>query len=135
MPISFSISDTFSIAAALIIGPAAGASTAAVDGLMLSFRMQDSARTTRRMLFNLAAPALAVWIASEVFFASAGPHILIDGVWRVPRLFALLTLFGVLNLGLSTGLVACVVGLEARKSPIAIWREHFLGLWVTYLGG
>jgi putative nucleotidyltransferase with HDIG domain len=30
--------------------------------------------------------------------------------------------------------VAAAVGLETRKSPIAIWREHFVGLWVTYLG-
>ena len=44
-------------------------------------------------------------------------------------------LFGAVNFGLSTGLVAAAVGLEARKSPIAIWREHFVGLWVTYLGG
>src|SRR4029079_12699781 len=46
--ISFSISDTFSTAAALLVGPAAGALTAALDGLMLSFRMQSSSRTLRR---------------------------------------------------------------------------------------
>src|SRR4051812_15423758 len=44
MPISFSISDTFSIAAGLLIGPAAGAVTAAVDGLLLSFGMKSSTR-------------------------------------------------------------------------------------------
>jgi hypothetical protein len=32
MPISFSISDTFNIAAALLFGPSAGAITAALDG-------------------------------------------------------------------------------------------------------
>src|SRR6185503_551181 len=58
MPISFSISDTFSTAAALVIGPAAGAFTAALDGLILSFRMQSSMRTPRRVLFNTAAPAV-----------------------------------------------------------------------------
>jgi putative nucleotidyltransferase with HDIG domain len=135
MEITFSISDTFSTAAALIIGPAAGAVTAAVDGLMLSFRMQESIRTVRRVLFNLAAPAVAVWVASQAFFAAAGSQVLVDGPLRVPRLFALLALFGVLNFGISTGLVAAAMGLDARKSPLEIWREHFLGLWLTHLGG
>src|SRR5262245_2233722 len=134
MPISFSISDTFSTAGALIIGPAAGAVIAAVDGLMLSFRMQDSKRTTQRVLFNLAAPAVGVWVAAEAFFRFAGSQVLTDGPFRIPRLIALLMLFGVVNFGLSTGLVAAAVGLETRKSPIAVWREHFVGLWVTYLG-
>ena len=134
MPISFSMSDTFSTAAALLIGPAAGTVTAAVDGLMLSFRMQSSKYTARRILFNLAAPAIAVWLAAKAFFGLAGGHILIDGPWRVPRLIGLLLLFGVVNFGLGTGLVAAAVGLETRKSPIAVWREHFVGLWVTYLG-
>jgi putative nucleotidyltransferase with HDIG domain len=134
MPISFSISDTFSTAAALLIGPAAGAFTAALDGLMLSFRMQSSQRTLRRVLFNTAAPAVGIWIASLAFNAAAGPQLLIDGPWRVPRLFAVLLLFAVLNFGISTGLVAAAVGLDAHKSPIAVWKEHFLGLWLTYLG-
>src|SRR5688572_29972310 len=134
MPISFSISDTFSAAAALLIGPAAGAVNAAVDGLMLSFRMQSSTRALRRILFNLAEPAFAVWLAAKAFFWLAGPQLLIEGPWRVPRLIGLLMLFGVINFGLSTGLVAAAVGLETRKSPIAVWREHFVGLWVTHLG-
>ena len=134
MPISFSISDTFSTAGALMIGPAAGAVVAAVDGLMLSFRMQSSKRTMARVLFNLAAPAVAVWVAAEAFFNVAGSQVLTDGPFRIPRLIGLLTVFGVVNFGLGTGLVASAVGLETRKSPYAIWREHFVGLWVTYLG-
>ena len=132
--VSFSISDTFSTAAALVIGPAAGAFTAALDGLILSFGMQKSSRTARRILFNAAAPAVGIWTASQVFFAVAGPQIVIDGPWRVPRLFALLAIFCLLNFGVSTGLVAAAVGLDARKSPVAIWKEHFLGLWLTHLG-
>jgi putative nucleotidyltransferase with HDIG domain len=134
MEISFSISDTFSTAAALLIGPAAGAVTAAVDGLMLSFRMQSSKRTASRMLFNLAAPAVGVWVAAEAFFGLAGSQVVTGGPFRIPRLLGLLLLFGIVNFGVSTGLIAAAVGLESRKSPIAIWREHFVGLWVTYLG-
>src|ERR1700680_440265 len=48
MPISFSISDTFNIAAALLFGPSAGAITAALDGLMLSSRMARISRSIDR---------------------------------------------------------------------------------------
>src|SRR5438067_2808146 len=58
MPISFSISDTFSIAACLLFGPSAGAVTAALDGLVLSFRMETSRPSIDRALFNMAAPAI-----------------------------------------------------------------------------
>jgi len=134
MEISFSISDTFSTAAALLVGPAAGVFTAALDGLMLSFRMQSSSRTVRRVLFNTAAPAVGIWTASQAFVAVAGTQVLIDGPFRVPRLFALLLIFSILNFGISTGLVAAAMGLDAHKSPVAIWKEHFFGLWLTYLG-
>src|SRR4029079_1511780 len=67
-------------------------------------------------------------------FAAAGPQVVTDGPMRVPRLFALLALFALLNYGISTGLVAAVIGLDVRKSPLAVWKEHFLGLWLTYLG-
>ena len=43
-PINFSISDIFTIAAALLFGPSAGAGTAAVDGFVLSARMDADQR-------------------------------------------------------------------------------------------
>jgi putative nucleotidyltransferase with HDIG domain len=135
MPISFSISDTFSIGAALLVGPSAGAVTAALDGLLLSFRMKSSARTSRRVLFNLAAPAVANWAAAQIFLILSGSRLIIDGPLRLPRLFCLLAVFGLVNFGLSTGLVATAIGLERRKPVMGIFREHFLGLWVTHLGG
>ena len=74
MPISFSISDTFNIAAALLFGPSAGAITAALDGLVLSSRMESSSRSVDRVLFNMAAPTVALWVAAQVFFALGGNH-------------------------------------------------------------
>ena len=135
MEISFSISDTFSTAAALLIGPAAGAFTAALDGLMLSFRMQSSTRTRApRAVQPGGAGGGHLGGVAGVLRGWPARRSLIDGPFRVPRLFALLALFGVLNFGISTGLVAAAVGLEARKSPLAIWKEHFLGLWLTLSG-
>src|SRR4051812_1871052 len=68
-PINFSISDIFNIVAALLFGPAAGAITAAVDGLVLSARMDKNQRSIDRVLFNMAAVTIAVWVAAQVFFA------------------------------------------------------------------
>src|SRR5688572_2371765 len=49
MPISFSISDTFNIAAALLFGPSAGVIAAALDGLVLSSRMASTRRSIDRV--------------------------------------------------------------------------------------
>ncbi|MGH9348605.1 MAG: HD domain-containing phosphohydrolase [Vicinamibacterales bacterium] len=133
--ISFSISDTFSIAAALLFGPSAGAITAGLDGLVLSCQMSVSRRTADRFLFNIAAPAIGTWSAAQVFFYLAGDGPLLDGAWGALRLLVLLTLFGVLDFGINTGLVARAVSFEQRRPILAFWREHFSGLWVSYFGG
>jgi putative nucleotidyltransferase with HDIG domain len=133
--ISFSISDTFSIAAALLFGPSAGATTAALDGLVLSYRMLTSRRSARRVLFNMAALAVATWIAARVFFVLAGDGPLLQRPGDALRLLALLTLFGVLDFGLNTGIVATAVSFEQRRPVLPFWREHFSGLWVSYFGG
>jgi putative nucleotidyltransferase with HDIG domain len=133
--ISFSISDTFSIVAALIVGPSAGAITAALDGLVLSWHMKNSRRTAERVCFNAAVPALATWIAAEAFVLLGGSHTPIDGLSSALALMAMLGIFGILVFGLNTGLVAVAISLERHESVVAIWRRHFASLWVTYLGG
>ena len=74
IPASFSISDTFTIAAALLFGPAAGAVTVAVDALVMSLRLAAGGRQPARVrvLFNVTVPPLTMWIAAQVFFTSAG---------------------------------------------------------------
>jgi putative nucleotidyltransferase with HDIG domain len=134
MPISFSISDTFNIAAALVFGPSAGAIAAALDGLVLSSRMASTRRSIDRVLFNMAAPAIALWIASQVFFALGGNQPL-EGPLSALRLLALLTLFGTLDFSLNSGIVAAAISLDRRQPILAIWREHLAGVWITYFGG
>src|SRR6476620_3970420 len=51
-PASFSLSDTFSILAALLFGPAAGALLVALDGLVQSSRIRISTPTFERVAFN-----------------------------------------------------------------------------------
>jgi putative nucleotidyltransferase with HDIG domain len=134
MPISFSISDMFNIAAALLFGPSAGAITAALDGLTLTSRMASIHRSLDRVLFNMAAPTVALWIASQVFFALGGDRPL-EGPLSALRLLALLTLFGTLDFSLNSVIVAVAVSFDRRQPILSIWREHLSGVWITYFGG
>jgi putative nucleotidyltransferase with HDIG domain len=135
MPISFSISETFSVIAALLIGPAAGALTAALDGLVLSFRMARTPRALHRVLFNIASPVISTWTAAQLFFRLADAVPAAAGAAGALRLLTLLAAFGCANFLLNTGIVALAVAFEQRRRPAVIWREHFAHLWVTHLGG
>jgi len=135
MPISFSISDPFIFSAGLLFGPAAGAVAAALDALVLSYRMAFSRRTIHRVLFNSATASIAIWMSAQVFFTLAGHRPLLEGRFAAVRLLGLVAVFGVLDFGLNTGIVAAAVSFERRQPAVAVWREHFLGLWVSYFGG
>ena len=115
MPISFSISDIFSIASALVFGPAAGAVTAALDGLVLSARMATSQRSLHRVAFNASAPAIATWTAAQVFATLTGANYRIDGALTALWLLTSLAAFGALAYGLNTGLVATAVAWSAAR--------------------
>ena len=137
IPASFSISDTFTIAAALLFGPAAGAVTVAVDALVMSLRLAAGGRQPApvRVLFNVTVPALTMWMAAQMFFASAQVGPLAHAPGTIRRVLAPLGLFALLYFVLNTGLVATAVALERRANVVSIWRDHFAPLWLTYFGG
>jgi len=118
----------------LLFGPSAGAINAALDGLMLTSRMESIYRSIDRVLFNMAAPTVALWIASEVFFALGGNRPL-GGPLSALRLLALLTLFGTLDFSLNSGIVAAAVSFDRRQPILSVWREHLSGVWIAYFGG
>ena len=135
MPISFSISDVFSIASALLFGPSAGAITAALDGVVVSYRMSTSTRSLYRIAFNASAPAIAIAVAAVAFRAMAGATPNLQSPATALWFLLALTVFGALDYMLNTGLVALAVSLERRLPALATWREHFSGLWLSYFGG
>jgi putative nucleotidyltransferase with HDIG domain len=135
MPVSFSISDLFCISAALLVGPFAGAITAGLDGLVISCRMVRSKRTPDRLMFNMAAPALATWAAAEIFVWLAAGEPLRPGPIGALRLLGLMTVFGAVNFSINTWLVATVVAMQRMLPVRQIWREHFSDLWLTSFGG
>jgi putative nucleotidyltransferase with HDIG domain len=132
---SFSISDSFTMASALLFGPATATITVAVDGLVISGWLSRRKFIPRRVLYNTTAPPLAMWLAAHTFY------LMVDGdpagraMRSVLDLVLPLTVFAGMFFFLNTALVAGAIALEQRKPVVPIWRQHFSGLWLTYFGG
>jgi PAS domain S-box-containing protein len=134
-PLSFSLSDTFTITAALLFGPAAGTLLVAADGLVMSSRLSLSTVTLTRVLFNVTAPALAMWLSADAFFRIAGIGPLANPPATIGPLVGPLAFFATAYFLLNTGLVAGAIAIGRPVSLYGVWREHFLPLWLTYFGG
>lgn len=135
IPASFSISDSFTITAALLYGPEAGTVAVAIDSLVISYQLARRDFGVQRLLFNTAAPALAMWTAAHCFFWLAGVGPLIQPAPSLSRLLGPLLVFAALYFVLNTGLIAGAIAFDQRTAPLAIWRRHFLPLWLTHFGG
>jgi len=131
-PVSFSISDTFTFTTVLLISPSHATLTAALEALTISLLIARERRQIHRIPFNVAAVALAMRLAGPLM------------VWLAPRVLGgshLATLFLAVFAGagayflINTSLVAGAIALEARKPIVAVWREHFMHLWLNFCGG
>jgi putative nucleotidyltransferase with HDIG domain len=132
---SFSISDTFTMTAALLHGPSAGAVIVALDGLVISAGQVKNREWLRKTLFNATAPALAMWLATALFFAVAGLPPRAEQLPPPRDLVLPLAIFAAAYFALNTGIVALAVAIDQRARLAAVWREHFSVLWPTYFGG
>jgi PAS domain S-box-containing protein len=133
-PLSLSLSDTFTITAALLFGPSAGALTVACDSLVISLRLNPINRSATRVLFNVTAPALAMWVAASLLFRVTGSE-LRAGTIEPPLFLGSLALFATTYFFLNSILVTAAVVI-GRGAPLwAVWREHFLPLWLPHFAG
>ena len=69
---NFSISDVFTLTAAVVFGPAAGTVIVAIDSLVISRRLAVTGLPMQRILFNAAAPPVAMWLSAVTFFYASG---------------------------------------------------------------
>ena len=128
---SFSIGDTFSFAALFVYGPEAATVTVALDTLAISTRLKG---TPGKVIFNTAAPSLAMWCAGTLVFHVARLPLPIasPGLTTVfLAAAAAIAIYFVLN----SGFVAAVVALHGRQSIWPLWRSHFAGLWTGPVAG
>jgi PAS domain S-box-containing protein len=137
VPVSFSVSDTFTIAAALLFGPAVGTLTVVVDALVMSVRVAIAIRrfVWSHALFNVTAAPLAMFVASHVFFDLAETGPLASDPGRIRDMIVPLAIFASVYFLLNTGFVAIAVAQERHAEIGVVWHQHLSALWLTYFSG
>ena len=132
-PVSFSVSEAFTMTAAVLYGPAAATLLVAADGVTMSLRLMPAQRTTTRIIYNTTAPALAIWIATHVFEAAVAAAGVMSG--RLSGVVLPLVAFALMYFVLNTGFIAVAVSRERGEGLLRVWRTHFAKLWFTFLAG
>jgi putative nucleotidyltransferase with HDIG domain len=125
-------SEMFTFTNVLLFGPEAGAITLAVDSLLLSWRYR---MTPVQTLFNFANLALSVWISGRIFFMAAGVRPLLMEMAPSSALILPLALLATAYFLINSGLTATAIAFATKRSPLAVWREHFMFLGPGYAAG
>jgi putative nucleotidyltransferase with HDIG domain len=128
----FSPSEMFVFASVLLFGPEAGAITLAADSVLIAWQRK---LTRIQTLFNFANLTLSVWISGKLFFLFAGVGPLFsEKETPTGLILPLLVLAGAYFI-VNSGLTATAIALAKKKSPVKVWREHFLWLGPGYAAG
>ena len=130
-----SVSEAFVFASILLFGTPAGTATVVLECMVILLWMKPEGRTVHRMLFNMAAPSVAVWTAGTTFYLLSGIEPYSKTFTPLPALFVPLLAFTALYFLLNSWLVAIAVGLENQRSSFKIWYENFAWLSVNYFSG
>jgi putative nucleotidyltransferase with HDIG domain len=125
-----SVTDTFFIAAAMLFGAAPATILVAIASAVVSCRRRHG---RQRILFNTAAPALSMWLGAQTFFRIAGASPLAQGSQPVHTVIIPLLCMTAVFFLFNTGLTATAVALDTGAAPFAVWRKHFLWLWLNFL--
>ena len=135
VPATISISETFVFTSILLFGPAAGTLTVALDSLVISFWLVRRHPEPIRVLFNLAAPALSLWIAANLFYLTADIQPLVVEPTPISDLIPSLLLMTVVYFLLNSGLTAVAISFERHIHPFPVWKQNFMWLSLNYFGG
>jgi PAS domain S-box-containing protein len=134
-PVSFSVAEVFTFTAVLLFGPAVGTLTVAIDCLVLSYRLVQRGLPARRLVLNITAPALAMWVAAHVLFALVDVHGLSQQTLHFAEVVMSLSVSALVYYALNTGMIAIAVALDERQPVFQVWRRHFAHLWVSFFVG
>ena len=135
VPATISISETFVFVSILLFGVGAGTLIVALDSLVISFWLVRRRPEPIRLLFNLSAPALSVWVAAHLFYLSAGVQPLIAEPTQISELVPSLLLTTIVYFLLNSGLTALAISFERKLNPLLVWKENFPWLSLNYFGG
>ena len=135
---TISVSETFVFTCVILFGAAAGTLTVAVEAVVLSLSLYRKSRTPLyRVLFNIGAPAVSIWMAANLFFWLWGNPPLSNyaETVRLVDVAAPLVVFTLVYFLLNSWLIALAISLAERTSAFGIWRHNFVWLLLNYLGG
>ena len=130
-----SVSEAFVFASVLFFGTPAGTLTVVVECLVITLWIRIPGRATYRVLFNLAAPSVAIWASGEAFYFLSGIQPYSKAFTPLPTLFLPFLAFTALYFLLNSWLVALAVALEKHQSPLTVWWKNFAWLSVNYFSG
>ena len=120
------------------LGPAAGAVIVALDGFLISM-WPNRRKELHRVAFNVAAPALSIWLSAQVYYLFPGVHrahtrhsrpIQTDSSSNRPA-----GIFTLTHFLMNSWLITFAVAFETRRPAFALWRSDFLWLSLNYFGG
>jgi len=128
---NMAVDDTFFISTTLLFGPGPGTLTIATSCLLFSLHRRQR---PRQIVFNTAALATSMAVASRVFFALAGVRPLAIGSDPIAPLAFPLVAYVIVYFALNSAFTAVAIGLDVDVSPVDVWRKNFRWLWIGYLG-
>lgn len=134
IPATISVSETFVFASVLLYGPAAGALITALDGLIISAWLSTCRREWYRILFNVTAPAVSIWLASSLYFSFPGIQPFTVGKPSIEVLIVPLAVFALTHFMVNTWSVAFAISFQASLRPLDVWKSHFPWLSLNYFG-
>jgi putative nucleotidyltransferase with HDIG domain len=138
-PVAVSVSETFVFTSAILFGPSAGTLTLALDAAVISFWSYRNGQPFFKIVFNLTALPLTIWIAAHAFFASAdfafAPVFGHEHEVSIASIFWPLMLFTFVYFVLSSSMLTVAISLERKLPPLRVWRANFVWLSLNYFGG
>lgn len=124
------VTETFVFASALLFGPAAATITVALDGFGLSVRAKR--RSLHRALFNVAEPAISVWVSAQLFYVVSEVPPLFDSPVGLGQLLVPLLLMTTSYFVLNGILSLTAVWFETRMNPVSFLRAQLPHTGINY---
>lgn len=129
-----SLADTLICTNLVFFGPAAGALTAALDGITGSLRCKTKARRLEYLLFNTGVMTLSAALGGEFFIHALGRAAFqYNPVPSGGTFLASLGLLAAVYYFCNTLLVAAMVALDQGKDVLTVWRNNFTWALVNYV--
>lgn len=131
---TLSVSEAFVFSAVILFGWPGGTVVAALEGLVISLWLQRRNQPTYRAIFNAAAPALSIFVASWVYKTLGAPPA-DDPGFRVTQILLPLCGFATTYFLANTALIAFAIALEQGLSAVDVWKKNFMWLWLNFFSG